>query len=128
MNLPVKAHELDAGYDLVADHDAIIGEGKVTKIHTGFWGDIPAGHVGLICSRSGLAANHGVFVLNAPGIADASYTGELIVLLSKVGQEAFPIRKGDRVAQLVVTPLSAYTPQATSQRGDAGFGSTGVAS
>ena len=124
----IKAHATDAGWDLVATHDAIVGSTGVTKVHTNVYGDIPQGHVGLICPRSGLAAKHGVFVVNAPGIIDSGYTGELIVLLSKVGQEAFPIRKGDRVAQLVVTPLSMYTPGASSSRGDGGFGSTGVAS
>ena len=124
----IKAHATDAGWDLVATHDAIVGSTGVTKIHTGVKGDIPQGHVGLICSRSGLAANHGVFVLNAPGILDSGFEGEVVVLLSKVGSEPFPIRKGDRCAQLIVVPLSAYTPGATSDRGEAGFGSTGVGS
>lgn len=122
-----KAHDTDAGFDLVAAHDGIISSRTVTAIHTDDYGDIPQGHVGLICPRSGLAAKHGVFVVNAPGVIDAGYDGELIVLLSKVGDESFPVRKGDRIAQLVVVPLSAYTPGVTSSRGDAGFGSTGVA-
>src|SRR6185437_11566108 len=104
----IKAHATDAGWDLVATHDAIVGSTGVTKIHTGDFGGIPQGHVGLICPRSGLAAKHGVFVVNGPGIIDSGYTGELVVLLSKVGQDAFSIRKGDRVAQLLVIPLSLY--------------------
>lgn len=123
----IKVRNTDAGFDLVAAHDGIISSRTVTPIHTGDFGDIPQGHVGLVCPRSGLAAKYGVFVVNAPGIIDAGYDGELIVLLSKVGDESFPVRKGDRIAQLVVVPLSAYTPGASSDRGDAGFGSTGVA-
>lgn len=121
-----KAHALDAGYDLVATHDAIVGSQTVTKIHTGVFGDVPPGHVGLVCSRSGLAAKHGVFVLNAPGIADAGFQGEICVLLSKVGPDPFPVRKGDRIGQIVYVPLSAYVPGAISERGEGGFGSSGA--
>lgn len=121
----IKQNNLDAGWDLIATHDGIVGREGVTKIHTGVLGDIPQGHVGLICPRSGLAAKYGVFVVNAPGIIDSGFTGEICVLLSKVGQEAFPVRKGDRVAQMVIVPLSAYTPGASSERGSGGFGSTG---
>lgn len=119
-----KSNTLDAGYDLVATHDAIVGSSSVTKVHTGVTGDIPAGHVGLIMGRSGLAAKHGVFTLG--GVVDPGFTGEIVALLSKVGQEAYPIRKGDRIAQLVCVPLSAYVPGASSARGDNGFGSTGA--
>lgn len=121
----IKQNALDAGFDLVATHDGIVGNNTVTKIRTGDFGDIPQGHVGLVCPRSGLAAKHGVFVVNAPGVIDAGYTGEIQVLLSKVGDESFPVRKGDRIAQLVVVPLSAYAPGAGSDRGEGGFGSTG---
>ena len=120
-----KAHALDAGYDLVATHDELVSSAGVTKIHTGITGDVPPGHVGLVCSRSGLAAKHGVIVLNAPGILDSGFQGEVCILLSKVGEGSFPIRKGDRIAQLVYVPLSAYTPGVSSSRGDGGFGSTG---
>lgn len=123
----IKANPLDAGFDLKATHPAIVSNEGVTRVHTGVYGDIPQGHVGLICPRSGLAAKHGVFVVNAPGIIDAGYTGELVVLLSKVGSEPVSFAKGDRIAQLVVVPLSAYAPGASSDRGDGGFGSTGVA-
>lgn len=125
MSNPKKANPLDAGWDLIATHAGIVGREGVTKIHTGVAGDIPQGHVGLICPRSGLAAKHGVFVVNAPGVIDSGFTGEICVLLSKVGAESFPVRKGDRVAQMVVVPLSAYTPGASSDRGSGGFGSTG---
>lgn len=121
-----KSRVTDAGWDLVASHDAIVGRDTVTKIRTGDFGDIPQGHVGLICPRSGLAAKHGVFVVNGPGVIDAGFDGEICVLLSKVGADPFPVRKGDRIAQLVVIPLSAYSPGTQSDRGEKGFGSSGV--
>jgi len=121
-----KAHELDAGWDLTATHAAIVGSHAVTTVRTGDFGDIPPGHVGLICPRSGLAAKYGVFVVNGPGIIDAGFKGEICVLLSKVGSDPFPVRKGDRIAQMVVVPLSAYSPGSVSDRGENGFGSTGA--
>lgn len=124
----IKKDSMDAGWDLVSTHAAIVGNHAVTKIHTGDFGDIPPGHVGLICPRSGLAAKHGVFVVNGPGVIDAGFCGEICVLLSKVGEEPYPVRKGDRIAQLVVVPLSAYTPGAQSDRGEKGFGSSGLTS
>lgn len=120
-----KANPHDAGYDLVAQHDATITNESPTMVHTGVYGDVPAGSVGFVCSRSGLAAKHGVFVVNSPGVVDASYTGEVNVILSKVGSEPYEIKAGDRIAQLVYLPLSAFTPGIVSDRGDGGFGSSG---
>lgn len=118
-----KANPLDAGWDLVATHDEEISRDYVSRIQTGDYGDIPAGHVGIIKGRSGLAVNHGVFVLG--GVIDSGYTGEIVVALSKVGSSTLRIKAGDRIAQMVVLPLSAYAPGLTSDRGEAGFGSTG---
>ena len=123
----LKTRKTDAGWDLIADHDAIVSNKTVTPIHTGDFGDIPVGHVGLVCPRSGLAMKHGVTVVNAPGLVDAGYDGELIVLLSKFGDEPFPVKKGDRIAQLCVVPLSAWEPELSSDRAGKGFGSSGVA-
>lgn len=120
-----KAHATDAGYDLISQHAAIITSNTVTAIHTGVYGDVPPGSVGLVCPRSGLAAKYGVTVVNAPGVVDSGYDGEIIVLLSKFGEEPYPVRKGDRVAQLLYIPMSAYDPGASSERGSAGFGSSG---
>lgn len=120
-----KANTLDAGFDLAATEPGIIKHDRVLSVPTGEFGSIPPGHVGFICPRSGLAAKHGVFVVNAPGVIDAGYTGEIKVLLSKVGEEPLTVQVGDRVAQLVVVPLSNYTPNAVSDRAEKGFGSSG---
>lgn len=120
-----KAHELDAGWDLVATHDAKVFDDAVTAIYTGVTADIPQGHVGLVCPRSGLAMREGIFVVNGPGVVDAGYTGEIVVLLSKVGRNVHYVQEGDKVAQLVVVPLSAYAPGLSAERGGKGFGSTG---
>lgn len=121
-----KANALDAGFDLAATEPGIVKHDRVLSVPTGEFGTIPPGHVGLICPRSGLAAKHGVFVVNAPGVIDAGYTGEIKVLLSKVGKEPMSVQKGDRIAQLVVVPLSNYLPQVTSNRAEKGFGSSGL--
>lgn len=120
-----KAHATDAGFDLIAQHGALVSNQAVTIIHTGFHGDVPPGQVGFVCSRSGLAAKYGVFVVNAPGVVDSGFTGEVRVTLSKVGPEPYPVRKGDKIAQLIYMPLSAYDPSVSSERGSNGFGSSG---
>lgn len=121
-----KTRFTDAGWDLVAAHEAKVFDDAVTAIYTGIQADIPQGHVGLVCPRSGLAMREGVFVVNGPGILDAGYTGEIVVLLSKVGRLPHYVSKGDRVAQLVVVPLSSYAPGTQSDRGEKGFGSSGA--
>lgn len=120
-----KANQLDAGYDLESTEQYTVTSDRVTIISTGVKGDIPPGHVGFICPRSGLAARHGVFVVNAPGVIDSGYTGEIKVLLSKVGEKPLTVNPRDRIAQLVVVPLSNYTPNTASDRGEKGFGSSG---
>lgn len=120
-----KAHAQDAGWDLIATHDAKVFDDAVTAVYTGVVADIPSGHVGLACPRSGLAMREGIFVVNGPGVVDAGYTGEIVVLLSKVGRTIHHIRAGDKVAQLVVVPLSSYIPGGSSDRGASGFGSSG---
>lgn len=120
-----KAHAQDAGWDLIATHDAKVFDDAVTAVYTGVVADIPPGHVGLVCPRSGLAMREGVFVVNGPGIVDAGYTGEIVVLLSKVGRTVHYVQEGDKVAQLVVVPLSSYVPGSSSDRGASGFGSSG---
>lgn len=91
---------------------------------------IPRSHVGLICPRSGLAARHGVTVLNAPGVVDSDYRGEIKVVLANLGEEEYVVKPGDRIAQLLLTPrsLGIFVPCETldeTARGDGGFGSTG---
>lgn len=122
----IKANDLDAGYDLVATHDATVIRGATTKILTGVRGNVPPGMVGFVCSRSGLATKHGVAVVNAPGVVDAGFTGEIEVHLTKlIDPHSYDVKKGDRIAQLVYLTLGAFHPEHTSDRGGGGFGSTG---
>lgn len=129
---PYRANPTDAGADLHAAlfHPLALNPGERRLIPTGIALEIPAGFVGLIHPRSGLALVHGVTVLNAPGTIDASYRGEVKVCLINHGQETHTIRPGDRIAQLVVqwVELPTFTEVDTldtTQRGAGGFGSTG---
>lgn len=118
-----KNNALDAGWDLVAQHDATVTFGEVTVISTGVMGDIPAGHVGIIHGRSGLAMRHGIYTLG--GVIDSLYSGEIAVMLSTALNQEYSIKEGDRIAQLVVSPLSSYTPNVSNTREGQGFGSSG---
>ncbi|WP_084252648.1 dUTP diphosphatase [Devriesea agamarum] len=129
--LPSRAHPDDAGLDLVSACDVVIEPGSRALVSTGIAVALPPGTVGMVCPRSGLAAKHGVTVLNGPGIVDAGYRGEIKVALINTDQRAsFAIRAGDRIAQLVILPVVPTTPRLVSQlpqaaRGDHGFGSSG---
>jgi dUTP pyrophosphatase len=131
---PAYAHSGDAGMDLYATHDAVIppSGGRVT-VGTGLAIALPAGFVGLVHPRSGLAARHGVTVLNAPGTVDAGYRGEIkVTLLNTDPVEPFTVRRGDRIAQLVIQEfirarLVEVERLPGSARGVGGFGSTGGA-
>lgn len=130
--LPVRAHEDDAGYDLHALEAATLAPGERAAIRTGIAIELPPGHAGLVVPRSGLAARHGIAIVNAPGLIDAGYRGELRVLLLNTEREAaFEVSVGDRIAQLVIVAVA--TPQiveadalAATVRGEGGFGSTGA--
>lgn len=126
---PEQANAGDAGYDLKAIGPAIsIAPGGRALVKTGLRVAIPAGHAGLVCSRSGLALKKGVFVLNAPGIIDAGYRGEVGVILANMGDEYFDVNPGDRVAQLVFVrvehPALVFGIADDTERGAGGFGST----
>jgi dUTP pyrophosphatase len=128
--IPEFAKDGDAGADLRAKENYTIRRGQQVLVKTGVKIELPKGTVALVCSRSGLALKHGVFVLNAPGIVDSGFRGELGVILKNSGDSTFEVKRGDRVAQLVlmkyVTPTwNVTTELAESERGDAGFGSTG---
>lgn len=129
--LPTRAHPGDAGLDLYACEPAHIGPGERWSVGTGIAVEIPAGHAGLVLPRSGLARDHGIGLANAPGLIDAGYRGELRVLIANNDPaEPFRVEPGDRIAQLVVTPVALPEPVesetlADSARGDGGFGSTG---
>ena len=128
--LPVPAKPGDAGLDLYASESAKIGPGERRLVPTGLAVAIPEGHAGLVLPRSGLAMQKGVTVLNAPGLIDSGYRGELKVLLINHGADAAAIERGERVAQLVIQPVTHARLVETerlpdSARGAGGFGSTG---
>jgi dUTP pyrophosphatase len=129
--LPSRAYEGDAGLDLYALEAGMLGPGERMSVRTGVAVEIPGGRAGLVLPRSGLAARHGIALVNAPGLIDAGYRGEIKVLLLNTDREAsFPIERGDRIAQLVLVQVE--TPEvveveelALSERGDGGLGSSG---
>jgi dUTP pyrophosphatase len=129
--MPSRAHEGDAGLDLYACQAVHIGPGERWSIATGIAVEIPPGHAGLVLPRSGLARKHGIALVNSPGLIDSGYRGEISVLLLNTDPaETFPVEVGDRIAQLLVTPVAAADPVAVetlaeSARGDGGFGSSG---
>ena len=132
--LPRRAHPGDAGLDLFAAEALELAPGERGAVPTGLAVAVPDGHAGLVLPRSGLARQHGVTVANAPGLIDQGYRGELMVLLVNLGARPHRIEAGDRVAQLVVAPVSAAAPVEVSElpasaaaaaRGAGGFGSTG---
>jgi dUTP pyrophosphatase len=128
----VRAHDDDAGYDLCAIEGATLAPGERAMVGTGIAIELPAGHAGLVLPRSGLAARHGIALVNAPGLIDAGYRGELKVLLLNTDREtAFEIAVGDRIAQLVViavatTEVVESAALAATARGEGGFGSSGA--
>ncbi|MGH2965521.1 MAG: dUTP diphosphatase [Solirubrobacterales bacterium] len=129
--LPGRAHDGDAGLDLYASEPVTLEPGERASVATGIAVEIPQGHAGLVLPRSGLAARHGIALVNSPGLIDSGYRGEVRVLLLNTDRERrFEIEPGDRIAQLVVTPVAAAEPVesaelANTTRGDEGFGSTG---
>jgi dUTP pyrophosphatase len=129
--LPSRAHLDDAGLDLYALEGAALAPGARAEIRTGIAIEIPSGHAGLVLPRSGLAARHGIALVNAPGLIDAGYRGELRVLLLNTDREAeYRVRAGDRIAQLVVAAVAPasiieVSELTESARGAAGFGSSG---
>ncbi len=130
--LPDYARPGDAGADLVAREDAVLAAGGGRAIvPTGVAVAIPDGHAGLVLPRSGLALRHGVTVLNAPGLVDAGYRGELnVVLVNTDPVDDYTVRRGDRIAQLVIIAAERVAVQVVdelpdSERGSGGFGHSG---
>jgi dUTP pyrophosphatase len=129
--LPTRAYEGDAGLDLYAAHAARLGPGERASIGTGVAVAIPPGHAGLVLPRSGLALRHGIALVNAPGLIDEGYRGELRVLLLNTDlQASFEIVAGDRIAQLVLVAVAApalveVAQLGSSEREERGFGSSG---
>lgn len=128
--LPGSAHPGDAGLDLYAADTTTLQPGERALVPCGIVVAVPEGHVGLVHPRSGLAVDHGLTVLNAPGTIDAGYRGELKVLLINLGQDAVEIQHGERIAQLLLLPVALVDVREVDRmdstaRGSGGFGSTG---
>jgi len=129
--LPAYAHPGDAGLDLCAAQDVELAPGERAVVPTGLAIAVPDGHVGLVHPRSGLAARHGLSVVNAPGTIDAGYRGEVkVVLVNLDPSEPIRLARGARIAQLLVQRVQRATVVEVDDldvtaRGDAGFGSTG---
>lgn len=130
--LPTRANPGDAGLDLCALEDVHLPPGERASVPTGLAVQIPAGQAGLVLPRSGLASRHGVTVVNAPGLIDSGYRGELRVLLLNTDRSGpFTVAAGDRIAQLVLVAIELPEPVEVaaldeSARGTGGFGSSGV--
>lgn len=130
---PVYAHPGDAGADLAAADAVVLAPGERATVGTGVSIALPDGYVAFVVPRSGLAAKHGITIVNSPGTVDAGYRGEIrVTLLNTDARESYAISPGDRIAQLVVMPVSRarFIPVERlpgSDRGEGGFGSTGYA-
>ncbi|HTN58837.1 MAG TPA: dUTP diphosphatase [Protaetiibacter sp.] len=128
---PAYAHAGDAGADLVSTDDIVLAPGQRATVGTGVAIALPDGYVAFVVPRSGLAAKHGITIVNSPGTVDAGYRGEIrVTLLNTDARESYSISAGDRIAQLIVMPVSRarFIPVERlpgSDRGEGGFGSTG---
>ena len=128
--IPTRGSEYAAGYDLYATADVSIDPGDTVKIGTGLAMEIPNGYFGAVFARSGLATKQGLRPANCVGVIDSDYRGELIVALFNDSVMLREIKKGDRIAQLVILPYFSYTFKevdelSDTKRGEGGFGSTG---
>jgi dUTP pyrophosphatase len=129
--LPTRAYPGDAGLDLYALEQRDLGPGERASIGTGISVQIPDGQAGLVLPRSGLAASHGIALVNAPGLIDSGYRGEVRVLLLNTDRtKSFTVSAGDRIAQLLLVKVQTPAVEevaelALSERGDGGFGSSG---
>ena len=129
--LPAYAHPSDAGMDLKSVADVVIPRGGRALVQTGLVVLLPPGYEAQVRPRSGLALKHGVTVLNSPGTVDSGYRGEIGVILANFGAADFAVKKGDKIAQLVIAPVTQPQVEETdvvdeTDRGAGGFGSTGV--
>lgn len=129
--LPAYAHADDAGADLCSNEAITLQPGERATLGTGVAVALPPGHAGFVVPRSGLAARHGITVVNSPGTVDAGYRGEIkVTVLNTDARDSYRIAAGDRIAQLVIVPIAraAFVPVETlpqTERGENGFGSTG---
>lgn len=129
--MPRRRHDGDAGIDLSSRVDFVLKPGERATIPTGIAAAIPRGFAGLVLPRSGLAARHGIALVNSPGLIDSGYRGEIaVVMINTDKREPFHIKRGDRIAQLVIQRVEEAALVRVEQldqtaRGDGGFGSTG---
>jgi dUTP pyrophosphatase len=128
--VPARAYAGDAGLDLAATERIELGPGERAKVPTGLAVAIPAGYAGFVQPRSGLASRHGITIVNAPGLVDSGYRGELMVVLHNTDRaEPFVVEAGMRIAQLVVLPIPEVEvveveELPATERGERGFGSS----
>ena len=128
--LPAYAHESDAGMDIRSVEEITIPAGSHALVHTGLVMMLPPMYEAQVRPRSGLALKFGVTVLNTPGTIDSGYRGEVGVILANFGKNDFEVKKGDKIAQLVIAPVTQPAIEETdvideTDRGEGGFGSTG---
>ena len=128
----MRAYAGDAGLDLHAAEEAVLEPGERASVGTGIAVEVPPGHAALVLPRSGLADRHGIALVNAPGLIDSGYRGEVRVLLLNTDRsEPFTVSVGDRIAQLVLVrvetpPVVEVDELSDSERGQGGFGSSGA--
>lgn len=130
---PHRAHDDDAGFDLATTQELVLKPLERVLAPTGVAIQIQQNKVGMVCPRSGLAGKKGITVLNAPGIIDSGFTGEIKVILVNLSNEEVTLEEGTRIAQLVTVPLAYVNLKETktlktTRRGSSGFGSTGFKS
>ncbi len=128
--VPAKAHADDAAYDLRARVDMELPPGTSVLVPTGMFMELPPGYEAQVRPRSGLALKHNLMLTNSPGTIDAGYRGEVGVIMFNAGKTPFPVRRGERIAQMVICrlpeiELAVVDSLSDSDRGEGGFGSTG---
>lgn len=128
--VPARAHSDDAAFDLRSRYDMELPVGRSVLVPTGVFLELPPGFEAQVRPRSGLALKHNIGLTNSPGTIDAGYRGEVGVIVFNHGQEPFPVRRGDRIAQMVIAELPKVTLKlvdalGSSERGEGGFGSSG---
>ena len=128
---PAYAHPGDAGMDLCSAEDLTLGPGERAMVSTGFAMALPEGYAAFVQPRSGLAARSGISIVNTPGLIDCHYRGEVKVILVNLGNEPFQVKRGDRIAQMVIQRVEAARVEVVEElgdtvRGEGGFGSTGL--
>jgi len=131
INTPMKAHQTDAGFDLPSAEDVTVYPGKRCIVDTGISLETPIGYFAMITPRSGLAAKHGITIVNAPGVIDSHYRGNIKIILLNTSEDTFKIKKNDRIAQMIFMEhvnfvyLEEVETLNTTDRGDGGLGSSG---